>query len=209
MGNINKYSNLYNKDNELIKSVSDKGILTDYSIKELEELVDSLEDGNAKSNVMSMLQKMYTNPKTDADKEYVKKLQEELIKNMMANKANASTDKEEVTKSLGEVEDVLTEVIDEQKQEKDSNVIICHNTEAVEQFDKAVRDQVMNTSNVDDEYVEPISETPINEDLPDGMLNQIKREYKYTTHTGEETAKLFNKMDNDIRQTIIDRENNK
>ena len=170
MGNINKYSNLYNKDNELIKSVSDKGILTDYSIKELEELVDSLEDGNAKSNAMSMLQKMYTNPKTDADKEYVKKLQEELIKNMMANKANAATDKEEVTKSLGEVEDTL---------------------------------------NVDDEYVEPISETPINEDLPDGMLNQIKREYKYTTHTGEETAKLFNKMDNDIRQTIIDRENNK
>ena len=183
MGNINKYSNLYNKDNELIKSVNDKGILTDYSIKELEELVDSLEDGNAKSNAMSMLQKMYTNPKTDADKEYVKKLQEELIKNMMANKANASTDKEEVTKSLGEVEDTLTEVIDEQKQEKDSPV--------------------------DDEYVEPISETPINEDLPDGMLNQIKREYKYTTHTGEETAKLFNKMDNDIRQTIIDRENNK
>ena len=164
MGNINKYSNLYNKDNELIKSVSDKGILTDYSIKELEELVDSLEDGNAKNNAMSMLQKMYTNPKTDADKEYVKKLQEELIKNMIANKANASTDKEQVTKSLGEVEDALTEVIDEQKQEKNSPVIICHNAEAVEQFDKAVRDQVMNTSDVDDEYVEPISETPINED---------------------------------------------
>ena len=181
MGNINKYSNLYNKDNELIKSVNDKGILTDYSIKELEELVDSLEDGNAKSNAMSMLQKMYTNPKTDADKEYVKKLQEELIKNMMANKANASTDKEEVTKSLGEVEDVLTEVIDEQKHEKDSNVIICHNTEAVEQFDKAVRDQVMNTSNVDDEYVD----------------------YK------EVEDDFSNKMDNDIRQTIIDRENNK
>ena len=181
MGNINKYSNLYNKDNELIKSVSDKGILTDYSIKELEELVDSLEDGNAKSNAMSMLQKMYTNPKTDADKEYVKKLQEELIKNMIANKANASTDKEEVTKSLGEVEDTLTEVIDEQKQEKDSPVIICHTTEAVEQFDKAVKDQVINTSNVDDEYID----------------------YK------EVEGDFSNKMDNDIRQTITDRENNK
>lgn len=158
MGNINKYSNLYNKDNELIKSVSDKGILTDYSIKELEELVDSLEDGNAKSNAMSMLQKMYTNPKTDADKEYVKKLQEELIKNMMANKANADTDKEEVTKSLGEVEDTLTEVIDEQKQEK--------------------KDEKINT---DDEYVD----------------------YK------EVEGDFSNKMDNDIRQTIIDRENNK
>ena len=147
MGNINKYSNLYNKDNELIKSVNDKGILTDYSIKELEELVDSLEDGSAKNNAMSMLQKMYTNPKTDADKEYVKKLQEELIKNMMANKANASTDKEEVTKSLGEVEEALTEP----------------------------------TNDTMDEYVD----------------------YK------EVEDDFSNKMDNDIRQTIIDRENNK
>ena len=155
MGNINKYSNLYNKDNELIKSVNDKGILTDYSIKELEELVDSLEDGNAKSNAMSMLQKMYTNPKTDADKEYVKKLQEELIKNMMANKANASTDKEEVTKSLGEIVDTVGNVYGSEK-----------------------KDEKINT---DDEYVD----------------------YK------EVEDDFSNKMDNDIRQTIIDRENNK
>ena len=170
MGNINKYSNLYNKDNELIKSVSDKGILTDYSIKELEELVDSLEDGNAKSNAMSMLQKMYTNPKTDADKEYVKKLQEELIKNMIANKANASTDKEEVTKSLGEVEDTLTEVIDEQKQE----VEIVGTVD----IDSEKKDEKINT---DDEYID----------------------YK------EVEGDFSNKMDNDIRQTITDRENNK
>ena len=172
MGNINKYSNLYNKDNELIKSVNDKGILTDYSIKELEELVDSLEDGNAKSNAMSMLQKMYTNPKTDADKEYVKKLQEELIKNMMANKANASTDKEEVTKSLGEVEDDLTEVIDEQKQEEEI-VDTVGNVYGSEKKDEKI--------NTDDEYVD----------------------YK------EVEGDLSNKMDNDIRQTITDRENNK
>ena len=155
MGNINKYSNLYNKDNELIKSVSDKGILTDYSIKELEELVDSLEDGNAKSNAMSMLQKMYTNPKTDADKEYVKKLQEELIKNMIANKANASTDKEEVTKSLGEIVDTVGNVYSSEK-----------------------KDEKINT---DDEYID----------------------YK------EVEGDFSNKMDNDIRQTITDRENNK
>ena len=172
MGNINKYSNLYNKDNELIKSVSDKGILTDYSIKELEELVDSLEDGNAKSNAMSMLQKMYTNPKTDADKEYVKKLQEELIKNMMANKANASTDKEEVTKSLGEVEDALTEVIDEQKQEEEI-VDTVGNVYGSEKKDEKI--------NTDDEYID----------------------YK------EVEGDFSNKMDNDIRQTITDRENNK
>lgn len=162
MGNINKYSNLYNKDNELIKSVNDKGILTDYSIKELEELVDSLEDGSAKNNAMSMLQKMYTNPKTDADKEYVKKLQEELIKNMMANKANASTDKEEVTKSLGEVEDTLTEAVD-----------TVGNVCGSEKKDEKI--------NTDDEYVD---------------YEEVEDDFS-------------NKMDNDIRQTIIDRENNK
>ena len=48
------------------------------------------------------------------------------------------------------------------------------------------------------------------------MLEQIKHEYKYPTYTNEETAKQFekiikedsssNKMDNDIRQSIINRE---
>ena len=50
----------------------------------------------------------------------------------------------------------------------------------------------------------------------DGMSEQIKHEYKYPTYTNEETAKQFekiikedsssNKMDNDIRQSITDRE---
>ena len=102
MGNINKYSNLYNKDNEIIKSVNDKGILTDYSIKELEDLVDSLDDGNEKNNAMSMLQQMYTNPKTKEDKEYVDQMRKDLLERL---KANTSTKKEDVVKSLGEVED--------------------------------------------------------------------------------------------------------
>lgn len=106
MGNINKYSNLYNKDNEVIKSVNDKGILTDYSIKELEDLVDSLDDGNEKNNAMSMLQQMYTNPKTKEDKEYVDQMRKDLLERL---KANTSTKKEDVVKSLGEVEEALTE----------------------------------------------------------------------------------------------------
>ena len=106
MGNINKYSNLYNKDNEVIKSVNDKGILTDYSIKELEELVDSLDDGNEKNNAMSILQQMYTNPKTKEDKEYVDQMRKDLLERL---KANTSTKKEDVVKSLGEVEEALTE----------------------------------------------------------------------------------------------------
>lgn len=106
MGNINKYSNLYNKDNEIIKSVNDKGILTDYSIKELEDLVDSLDDGNEKNNAMSILQQMYTNPKTKEDKEYVDQMRKDLLERL---KANTSTKKEDVVKSLGEVEEALTE----------------------------------------------------------------------------------------------------
>lgn len=106
MGTINKYSNLYNKDNEVIKSVNDKGILTDYSIKELEDLVDSLDDGNEKNNAMSILQQMYTNPKTKEDKEYVDQMRKDLLERL---KANTSTKKEDVVKSLGEVEEALTE----------------------------------------------------------------------------------------------------
>ena len=106
MGNINKYSNLYNKDNEIIKSVNDKGILTDYSIKELEDLVDSLDDGNEKNNAMSILQQMYTNPKTKEDKEYVDQMRKDLLERL---KANTSTKKEDVFKSLVEVEEALTE----------------------------------------------------------------------------------------------------
>ncbi len=144
MGNINKYSNLYNKDNELIKSVNDKGILTDYSIKELEDLVDSLDDGNEKNNAMSILQQMYTNPKTKEDKEYVDQMRKDLLERL---KANTSTKKEDVVKSLGEVEEALTEP----------------------------------TNDTMDEYVD---------------YEEVKDDFS-------------NKMDNDIRQTITDRENNK
>ena len=142
MGNINKYSNLYNKDNEVIKSVNDKGILTDYSIKELEDLVDSLDDSNEKNNAMSMLQQMYTNPKTKEDKEYVDQMRKDLLEKL---KANTSTKKEDVVKSLGEVEEALTEP----------------------------------TNDAMDEYVD---------------YEEVKDDSS-------------NKMDNDIRQSITDREN--
>ena len=141
MGTINKYSNLYNKDNEIIKSVNDKGILTDYSIKELEELVDNLPDGIEKNNAMSMLQDMYTNPKTKEDKEYVDQMRKDLLERL---KANTSTKKEDVVKSLGEVEEALTEP----------------------------------TNDTMDEYVD---------------YEEVKDDFS-------------NKMDNDIRQSITDRE---
>ena len=48
-----------------------------------------------------MLQKMYANPKTEADKKYVAELRNELLEKL---KASTSTKKEEVTKALGEVD---------------------------------------------------------------------------------------------------------
>ena len=176
MGNINKYSNLYNKDNELIKSVNDKGILTDYSIKELEDLVDNLDDGDEKNNAMSMLQQMYANPKTKEDKEYVDQMRKDLLERL---KANTSTKKEDVVKSLGEVEEALTNVVKEQKQEENPPVIIVGNKETEEKFNKAVNKELVDSLNTNDEYVD---------------YEEVKEDNS------------SNKMDNDIRQSITNRE---
>ena len=193
MGTINKYSNLYNKDNEIIKSVNDKGILTDYSIKELEELVDDLPDGIEKNNAMSMLQDMYTKPKTEEDKAYVKELREELLKKLMDSKPTVSTDKEKIIKSLGEVEKEVTN-----EQEDNSNVLRINGSEdavkeIVENIDKTVVD------NVEDEYVEPISETKLEEDIVNygGIIDQIKDNNSIITN--QNCVKYFDNFDNAIK----------
>lgn len=70
MGRINKYANIYNEAEELIRKVDEKsGKLEPYTIKELEELVDRLaqdkdENGNVKNpqalnNVNQVLFMMY------------------------------------------------------------------------------------------------------------------------------------------------------
>ena len=41
MGKISKYSNLY-KNNTLIRSVNNKGVLEKYTLKEVQDLVDKL-----------------------------------------------------------------------------------------------------------------------------------------------------------------------
>ena len=55
MGKISKYSNLYDKDGKLIRSVdSISGRLDDYAIEELENLVDELAiDGKKLTNFRS------------------------------------------------------------------------------------------------------------------------------------------------------------
>ena len=64
MGKISKYSNLYDKDGKLIRSVdSISERLDDYTIEELENLVDELAKDETKrteyTNSMSVLMRMY------------------------------------------------------------------------------------------------------------------------------------------------------
>lgn len=69
MGKINKYANIYDTKGNLIRHVGDDGKLKNYTINELEDLVDKLaedkdEEGHIKdprvlNNVYSVLQKEY------------------------------------------------------------------------------------------------------------------------------------------------------
>lgn len=99
MGKISKYSNLY-KDNVLIRSVNDKGVLEKYTLKEVQDLVDKLgtekdENGRIKdqegfNNASYILMQMYNDPKYNNEKEnFIKELNDRLRVN-----------KEDVRKSL-------------------------------------------------------------------------------------------------------------
>lgn len=81
MGKISKYSNLYDKDGKLIRSVdSVSGRLDDYTIEELENLVDELAKDEAKrteyTNSMSVLMRMYETKGNPHKNEIVKKINE-------------------------------------------------------------------------------------------------------------------------------------
>lgn len=100
MGKISKYSNLY-KDNVLIRSVNNKGVLEKYTLKEVQDLVDKLgtqkdENGRIKdqegfNNASYILMQMYNDPKYNDEKEnFIKELNDRLRVN-----------KEEVGRSLG------------------------------------------------------------------------------------------------------------
>lgn len=99
MGKISKYSNLY-KNNVLIRSVNDKGVLEKYTLKEVQDLVDKLgtekdENGRIKdqegfNNASYILMQMYNDTKYNDEKEnFIKELNDRLRVN-----------KEDVRKSL-------------------------------------------------------------------------------------------------------------
>lgn len=81
MGKISKYSNLYDKDGKLIRSMdSVSGRLDDYTIEELENLVDELAKDETKrteyTNSMSVLMHMYETKGNPHKNEIVNKINE-------------------------------------------------------------------------------------------------------------------------------------
>lgn len=104
MGKISKYSNLYDKDGKLIRSVdSVSGRLDDYTIQELENLVDELAKDETKrteyTNSMSVLMHMYETKGNPHKGEIVNKINEYV---------KTKTTKDEVINALNDIKDEET-----------------------------------------------------------------------------------------------------
>ena len=104
MGKISKYSNLYDKDGKLIRSVdSVSGRLDDYTIDELENLVDELAKDETKrteyTNSMSVLMHMYETKGNPHKDEIVNKINE---------RVETKTTKAEVVNALNDIKDEET-----------------------------------------------------------------------------------------------------
>lgn len=114
MGKISKYSNLYDKDGKLIRSVdSVSGRLDDYTIEELENLVDELAKDETKrteyTNIMSVLMHMYETKGNPHKGEIVNKINEYV--------------KTKTTKA--EIVDALNDLKDEETRENGSSTEGC------------------------------------------------------------------------------------
>ena len=104
MGKISKYSNLYDKDGKLIRSVdSVSGRLDNYTIEELENLVDELAKDETKrteyTNSMSVLMHMYETKGNPHKDEIVNKINEYV---------GTKTTKAEVVNALNDIKDEET-----------------------------------------------------------------------------------------------------
>lgn len=102
MAKIDKHANLYDKDGNLIRRVNDKSILEDYTIPELEQLVDELSKDETKqteyNNALRVLISMYN---TKQGKEYQKKVIESLT--------TPKSDSEQAVEKLQEVVEDIEE----------------------------------------------------------------------------------------------------
>lgn len=104
MGKISKYSNLYDKDGKLIRSVNSiSGRLDNYTIEELENLVDELAKDETKrteyTNSMSVLMHMYETKGNPHKGEIVNKINEYV---------KTKTTKAEVINALNDIKDEET-----------------------------------------------------------------------------------------------------
>lgn len=106
MGKISKYSNLYDKDGKLIRSVdSISGRLEDYTIEELENLVDELAKDETKrteyTNSMSVLMHMYETKGNPHKDDIIQKINDYA-------KSKTKTTKAEVVNALNDIKDEET-----------------------------------------------------------------------------------------------------
>ena len=126
MGKINKSSNLYDKDGKLIRSVdSVSGRLDDYTIEELENLVDELAKDETKrteyTNSMSVLMHMYETKGNPHNNEIVNKINEYVkTKTTKAEVINALKDI-----NITESNDSSNDIKDEEAREDGSRTEGC------------------------------------------------------------------------------------
>lgn len=126
MGKISKYSNLYDKDGKLIRSVdSVSGRLDDYTIEELENLVDELVEDETKrteyTNSMSVLMHMYETKGNPHKNEIINKINEYVkTKTTKAEVINALKDI-----NITESNDSSNDIKDEETREDGSSTEGC------------------------------------------------------------------------------------
>lgn len=105
MGKISKYSNLYDRNGKLIRSIdSVSGRLEPYSIEELEKLVDELAKDEAKrteyTNSMSVLMHMYETKGNPHKDDIIQKINDYA-------KSKTNTTKAEVVNALNEANETI------------------------------------------------------------------------------------------------------
>ena len=134
MGKISKYSNIYDKNGNLLRHVNNDGVLEEYSMEELETLIDELandkdENGNVKNtqalnNANQIYFMICQRPENAAIlRDRFTKIQEEYKK----QKESQVPENEQITQKLNEVAQQLKDeaikegLIDEEPQKRPSD----------------------------------------------------------------------------------------
>lgn len=135
MGKISKFANIYDKNCKLIRKVGKNGVLEDYTIEELEQLIDQLakdyeRDGGtvtkyALDYANGMLMKLYMKHGNPHEEEIMAKLKEkygenkstqELVQSALNDLANTTKNVESDTERPETVMDEYIEPIEDDQQ---------------------------------------------------------------------------------------------